>query len=85
MSAPAPRGLVVRAAKGTDTISLSVAGKELTFNDATLPLFDCLSECAPLSIGDFFDRFKGEFQHEQLVDFLSDLVKHGVLVISEPR
>jgi hypothetical protein len=79
----APRGLEVERDEGTN-VKVTFLGKELTFNEITAPLFECLREDVSMTLSDFYRKFEGEFQREQLVDFLSDLVKHGVIVLSEP-
>ncbi len=75
----APRELEIIPTADTNTLVLAFAGKRLTFSDATMPLFEYLAEKAPITVGEFHRRFEGSFMPEQCAEFLSGLVKHGVI------
>jgi hypothetical protein len=85
VSVVAPRALEPRRDEGKGTVTVTFRGKEFTFNEVTLPLFRCLRDDAPIALGDFYGRFHADFQKEQLVDFLSDLVRYGMIGVREPR
>jgi ribosomal protein L16 Arg81 hydroxylase len=84
VSVVAPRGMQVQQLPGTQTVQLEFYGKQFKFNDVTAPLFNYLSERAPISLLEFYRRFCDEFNQQQLRDFVSDLVKHGIVVLTEP-
>lgn len=69
-------------ADGSGDVKLAFAGKELTFSDATVPLFEFLSQHAPLAVADFYGRFENQFSTEDLRDFLTDLARHGFITVS---
>ena len=70
---------------GSGDVKLAFAGKELTFSDATAPLFEFLSVAAPISVADFCSRFENQFSTVDLRDFLADLARHGIIAVAEPE
>jgi hypothetical protein len=80
-----PSGFRPKPGAEPGDIRIAFAGKELTFSDATLPLFDHLSQSAPLSVADFCRRFEHQFPAAELKEFLAELARHGAILVSEPE
>jgi ribosomal protein L16 Arg81 hydroxylase len=66
-----------------DDGALDVAfdGKLLTFAGAARPLFDYLAEQLPASIDQFYQRFANQFELDTLRQFLTEMVKQGVVAV----
>jgi ribosomal protein L16 Arg81 hydroxylase len=82
------RGLEFEKEGDAGAINVVFNGKALTFAAAAKPLFDFLDATRPapaeVSVGDFYSRFTDEFESATLRQFLTDLAKHGIIVLSEP-
>jgi hypothetical protein len=79
----APRRLRVRRAD-KNTIDLKIEGERSTFPEDAAQLFHYLSDHAPVSISAFYQCFEGEFEREELTEFLAVLSQGGVIGLNEP-
>ncbi len=62
-----------------ETILVVAMGKRLGFPLDAAPLLHFLSDRAPVSIAEFYQTFAGEFDRDELTDFLAALSKDGII------
>lgn len=63
-----------------ETIQVTFNGKVLTFAAAAQPLFDYIAGHREVSIGEFCAHFSNQYERETLREFLTDLIRHGLLI-----
>lgn len=64
-------------------IEVCCNGTRLTFDERACSLFDALREAPQMTIAQICRHCEGEFQPEQVREFLKILAKYGIAVISE--
>jgi hypothetical protein len=79
----APRDLQLRRAD-KDTIFFVVNGRQFAFPGDAAPLLHYLRDNAPVAISEFYKNLEGEFDREELSDFLSILARDGIIALREP-
>lgn len=79
-----PRRIRIKRADN-QTILLVAMGKRLRFPAEAAPLLHFLSDRAPVPIADFYATFTGEFDRDELCDFLSALSRDGIIGLREPH
>ena len=79
-----PRKLPVRRASA-DTIFVVANGKRLTFPEDAAPLLHFLQDHAPATVGEFYSEFEGEFDREELEEFLNVLSRDAVIAFERPE
>jgi hypothetical protein len=77
------RNLELRPA-GPDAIEVLFAGRAYAFDESASALFQYLAREPAVKLKTFYDRFKADFNQEQLAEFLSDLSEHGIVTFHEP-
>lgn len=65
--------------RDSDTIYISVAGREFLFPIEAAQLLQYLVDKAPVTVADFYAQFEGEFDNDELASFLEALVRDGVI------
>lgn len=73
---------VLRLEKGA--VYVMSGGRKVAFPDEASQMLQFLADRAPVSIGAFFAMFEGEFEAEDLSDFLSVLSREGIIALREP-
>lgn len=76
----APRGLRLQTTEGESPVTIAFDGKQLSFQPSTSALFQYLIDHPAARAADFLQHFEGDFERDQLLEFLSDLAEHGVIV-----
>jgi hypothetical protein len=80
----APRNLRIQR-QTNDTICFTTNRRRLLFPEDAAPLLHYLSDNQPVSIARFYNDFEGEFDREELSEFLSVLTAEQVFVLREPN
>jgi hypothetical protein len=65
-----------------NAIQVSSHGKQWRFNPAADVLLRHLSESGPVLMSQFFGRFQGDFEREQMRELLGFLVDAGMIAIT---
>jgi hypothetical protein len=78
-----PRQVKVRRAD-PKTIYFTVNHKRFAFPEDAAPLIHYLNDNAPVSISKFYADLDGEFDRDELSDFVSVLTRDGILALQEP-
>lgn len=78
-----PRHVRIRRADN-ETIFFASNGRRVTLPQEAAPLLQYLCDKSPVSISDFYRSFEGEFDREELADFLSALSRDGIIGLREP-
>jgi hypothetical protein len=80
----APRKIRIKRVDA-GTILLVTMGKRLAFPEEAAAMLHYLADKAPVTILEFYKTFEGEFDRDELSDFLSVLSKDGIIGLREPR
>ncbi len=79
----APLGLDLRT-RDDGAIDIAFNGNLFTFAGAARPLLDFLAGELPASIDQYYQRFRDQYEHETLRQFLAEMAKHGVIALRQP-
>jgi hypothetical protein len=63
----------------TETIYLSIAGRDLFFPIEAAPLLQYVIDRAPAPVSDFYSQFIGDFDADELSSFLAALIRDDVI------
>jgi hypothetical protein len=80
----APRKIRIKRADA-GTILLVAMGKRLAFPEEAAAMLHYLADRAPVTLLEFYKTFEGEFDRDELSDFLSVLSKDGIIGLREPH
>jgi ribosomal protein L16 Arg81 hydroxylase len=78
-----PRALEIRP-RDDGAVDIAVNSKLFTFAGAARPLLDFFGTQLPASISYFYQRFADQYERDTLRQFLTEMAKHGVIVLREP-
>jgi ribosomal protein L16 Arg81 hydroxylase len=74
---------VIETLEEESAIEVCHGGKRFRFHELTRDLLNRVLDCEPLTAQKFFELFENRFPQDQLVGFLSDLAKHGLVVFRD--
>ena len=75
-----PFGLGIRMTD-ENKVEVQFDREVFAFDASMLPIFEILENDTPFSIADFFQRFNGKLEHEELEGFLGKLINIGILIV----
>lgn len=76
-----PRKLQLRNG-GEGELMLDFDRKTLSFEGATIKLFEYLENHDSVTLKDFYEAHERDFDRKELVEFIADLAKEGVIIVS---
>jgi Cupin superfamily protein len=80
----APRRPQIRR-RDKETIFIRVGGLDFSFPVDAAPLFTFLLDKAPVAAAEFYSVFEGEFDHDEISEFLTVLHKAGIVTPADTR